>query len=166
VSATRLRQLERDDLDMLRAWRNDEGTRRHLFTRHEIGPAEHLAWFEIASADAARHLLMFELEGVPSGFVNIGPVLAGGIAAWGFYAAPGAPRGTGSQLGRAAVDYAFGTLGLYKLVGEVLAENTASLAFHERLGFQREAVLPRQHFDGERYHDVVRYGLLRPEAGA
>jgi len=166
VSNASLRRLERADLEMLRAWRNDEGTRRFLFTRHEIDPAEHLAWFEATDADPARHLLVFELDGVPSGFVSIGPVRAGGIADWGFYAAPGAPRGTGSQLGRAAVDHAFGTLGLHKLCGEALAENAASIAFHERLGFAREGVLVQQHFDGEGYHDIVRYGLLRPGTGA
>jgi len=166
MSGARLRRLQRGDLDMLRAWRNDEGTRRFLFTRHQIGPAEHLAWFEAADADPQRHLLVFELDGVPSGFVNIGPVRAGGIADWGFYAAPGAPRGTGAQLGRAAVEHAFGALGLHKLIGESLADNAASLAFHERLGFVREGVLAQQHFDGERYHDVVRYGLLRPGAAA
>ncbi len=47
----------------------------------------------------------------------------------------------------------------------MLASNTASLAFHRRLGFTEEGVLRQQHrgADGAHYHDVHCFGLLRAD---
>ena len=55
--------------------------------------------------------------------------------------------------------------GLWGVCGQVLASNTASLAFHRRLGFAEEGVLRQQHrsADGAHYHDVLCFGLLRAD---
>jgi len=83
-----------------------------------------------------------------------------GLGEWGFYVAPDAAKGTGRALGVAALRYAFETLSLRKLCGEVIATNVRSLRFHEKLGFQREGVLREQHFDGKNHLDVHYFGLL------
>jgi RimJ/RimL family protein N-acetyltransferase len=44
-----------------------------------------------------------------------------------------------------------------------LAYNARSIQFHKTLGFQQEAILRDQHFDGERYHHVIGFGLLGHE---
>lgn len=157
--AAELRPMAAGDLERVLAWRNHEDTRRYMYSSRPIGPDEHRQWFERTSADPSRHVLILEVDGVPSGFVNIGPVQTGGVAEWGFYAAPGAPRGTGRILGEAALEFAFRTLGLRKLCGEVIAGNQASRDFHLSLGFRQEGVLIGQHFDGILYQDVVLFGL-------
>lgn len=154
-----LRPLAEADLDMLLDWRNSEEVRRFMYSSHPIAHDEHRRWFEAIRKDQRRHPLIFEREGVPSGFVNLGPVQAGGIADWGFYAAPGAPRGTGRMLGTAALTHAFDDLALHKVCGEALGFNEASRRFHLSLGFRQEGVLVEQHFDGKAYHDVVRFGM-------
>lgn len=155
--------MQEADLPLVLAWRNHADVRRWMFTTHEIGIDEHRRWFQTVGNDPARHPMIFEMDGKPEGFVQIGPVAAGGIAAWGFYLAPDAPKGRGRALGEAALELAFGELGLHKLCGEVLAFNEASLKFHRQLGFREEGVLAEQHFDAGRYHDVVRFGLLASE---
>lgn len=162
-TAGRVRPMTAQDLERVLEWRNHPEVRRYMFTRHEIAPAEHAAWFERASRDASRHLLVFEADGVPMGFVNFHAPGAGGIADWGFYLAPDAPRGTGRKLGHAALGHAFGVAGLHKVCGEALAFNERSIRFHLNMGFVQEGVLRDQHFDGEQYHSVVRFGLLRQE---
>ncbi|TDR57254.1 UDP-4-amino-4,6-dideoxy-N-acetyl-beta-L-altrosamine N-acetyltransferase [Halomonas ventosae] len=162
--ATTLRPLQEADLAQLRHWRNHPEVRRYMYTRHEIGEAEHRAWFQRAQVDPHRHLLLAEREAQPFGFVNIQLEDAEAQrATWGFYLAPYAPRGSGQALGRAALAHAFGDLGLHKLCGDALAGNERSLRFHERLGFTREAHLRDHHFDGHTYHDVIGFGLLRSE---
>ncbi len=158
-----LRHMGVADIETVLAWRNHPEVRRYMFTQHEIGLEEHTRWFERASQDSSRHLLIFENQGIASGFINIHQVAPGGIANWGFYAAPDAPRGTGRQLGHAALKYAFTAVGYTKLCAQALSYNERSIRFHQNLGFKQEGVLRQQHFDGQRYHDVVCFGLLANE---
>jgi UDP-4-amino-4,6-dideoxy-N-acetyl-beta-L-altrosamine N-acetyltransferase len=149
-----------EDLERVLGWRNHEEVRRYMYTQHEISLVEHTRWFERASLDTSRHLLVFESDAVPLGFINIHEIAIGGVADWGFYAAPDAPKGTGRQLGQAALRYAFNHAGLHKICGQAIAYNERSIKFHLNLGFQQEGILREQHFDGQRYHDVVCFGLL------
>lgn len=144
-----LRRMAAADVERVRAWRNDESVRHHMFSRTEISPGESREWFERMSREADRHLMIFESGREPLGFVNIGPTDAVQHARWGFYVAPGAPKGTGKQLGRAALRFAFGPAELRCLCGEVLADNAASIGFHRSLGFtQRGEPTQRTLADG------------------
>lgn len=158
-----LRPLMAADLARVRGWRNDPEVRRYMYTQWEISTEEHAAWFASLQGEPARQALIFEREGQPLGFVQMFPCRPGGIADWGFYLAPDAPRGTGMALGAAALRHAFAEVALHKLCGEVLAFNARSLAYHERLGFLREGCLRQQFHDGCTYHDVIRFGLLNSE---
>lgn len=155
-----IRPMLTSDLEQVLAWRNHADVRRYMYTQHEISLEEHTAWFQLASADSTRHLLIFECEGSAQGFINLQTIARGGIAKWGFYAAPNAARGTGRQLGRCLLRHAFEKLKLHKICGEALAFNERSIQFHLRLGFQQEGILRDQHFDGTKYHAVVCFGLL------
>ncbi|QEA40911.1 UDP-4-amino-4,6-dideoxy-N-acetyl-beta-L-altrosamine N-acetyltransferase [Pistricoccus aurantiacus] len=155
--------MRANDLERVLAWRNHPEVRRYMYTRHEIRLDEHRQWFERASQDPAKHLLIFAVAGTPTGFVNITQHQQGPIADWGFYLAPEAPRGTGRQLGQSALTFAFGELGLHKLCGQALAFNERSIRFHRRLGFQQEGLLRDQYFDGEQFHSMVCFGLLHHE---
>ena len=160
---SRIRPMTHADLKQVLAWRNDPVVRRYMYTQHEISLDEHVRWFERASQDANRYLLVFENDGVPLGFINIHQITIGGVADWGFYAAPDAPKGTGRQLGKAVQYYVFVQAGLHKLCGQALVYNGSPRLLHQGLGVQQEGVLREQHFDGQNYHDVVCFGLLASE---
>lgn len=151
------------DLERVLAWRNHPDVRRYMYTQREITPDEHRRWFERAFADPKKHLLVFEMNHEPLGFVKFSEAGDAGVADWGFYAAPDAPKGSGRQLGHAALDHAFSQLKLHKICGQALAYNERSIQFHQSLGFQQEGILRDQHFDGERYHHVICFGLLCDE---
>lgn len=160
----RLRAMQEFDLERVLAWRNHPEIRRHMYTRQPIPLEEHRAWFERARKDAQRHLLIYEQNQDPSGFVNLAiEDEQECIAVWGFYLAPEAPRGSGRVLGECTLHYAFNVLGLRKLYGEVLAGNRRSQRFHQQLGFRHEATLRAHFYDGSTYHDVIRFGLLAEE---
>lgn len=158
-----LRRMGIADLETVLAWRNHPDVRRYMYTQHEIGLDEHARWFERVSQDTSHHVLIFENQGIALGFINIQQIAPGGIADWGFFAAPDAPKGTGRQLGRAALQYAFGTAGYVKLCAQALIYNERSIRYHQNMGFQQEGILRQQHFDGQHYHDVVCFGLLANE---
>lgn len=158
-----IRHMVHADLERVLAWRNHPDVRRFMYTQHEITLDEHQRWFERTLPDPKKHLLVFEVNQQPQGFVNFSEVENGGIADWGFYAAPDASKGSGRQLGRAALNHAFTQLKLHKVCGEALAYNERSIQFHQSLGFKQEGILRDQHFDGERYHNVISMGLLSNE---
>lgn len=158
-----IRPMREGDLGQVLAWRNHPEVRRYMYTQHEISLEEHARWFARVSQDPQRNLLVFEINTTPVGFINIHQISIGGIAEWGFYAAPDAPKGTGRALGQAALKYAFEAAALHKLCAQALAFNERSIRFHLNLGFQREGVLRQQHFDGQQYHDVFCFGLLASE---
>lgn len=155
-----IRPMTRDDLKMVLAWRNHVDVRQYMYTKHEISLEEHLQWFELVSRDDQRHLLIYEHNLLPLGFINIKKIAPGGIANWGFYAAPGVPKGVGAELGNSALRYAFVNLGLHKVCGQVLVSNGKSIRFHLKLGFLEEGILRQHHFDGQSYQDVLNFGLL------
>lgn len=159
-----VRPMEAADLDLVLLWRNHPDVRRWMYTTHEIGLEEHHRWFEGASKDPDRALLVYELDGRPTGFVNLGRIKGTDVAEWGFYLAPDAPAGAGAGLGAAALEHAFLVLGLHKVSGHALATNERSLRFHQRLGFRDEGVRRDHHLaaDGVR-HSVACFGLLRHE---
>lgn len=159
----KIRQMTNADLEQVLAWRNDTKVRRYMLTQHEISLAEHRQWFERTSQESMRRLLIVEEHGLALGFVHFTGVAPGGVADWGFYAAPDAPTGSGRKLGVTALDFAFGALELHKVCGQALDFNEASARFHRELGFRQEGVLRQQHRIDGTYHDLICFGLLCDE---
>jgi UDP-4-amino-4,6-dideoxy-N-acetyl-beta-L-altrosamine N-acetyltransferase len=155
--------MNRVDLAMVLRWRNHPDVRLRMFDQHEIEPDEHRKWFERQATDPCRTLLIYEADDTPSGFVGLTRGRNRLLANWGFYAAPGAPKGCGRAMCALALDHAFGGLGLHKVCGETIAGNQRSIDLHLALGFRQEGVLRDQHFDGQHHHAVLCFGLLAPE---
>lgn len=160
---SQIRPMVHADLERVLAWRNHPDVRRYMYTQHEITLDEHQSWFERTLPNPKRQLLIFEVHQQPLGYVNFHETENGGIADWGFYLAPEAPKGSGRQLGRAALNHAFTQLNLHKICGQALAYNDRSIQLHQSLGFEQEGTLRDQHFDGECYHHVICFGLLAHE---
>lgn len=159
----RVRDAREDDLPMLLAWRNHPQVRSFMLSRHEIDLDEHRAWFEKASQDTTRRLLIVNDEDGPIGFVQFADVIRGGISDWGFYARPDAPKGTGRTIGGAALDHAFHALGVHKVCGQAVTSNKASIALHRALGFVEEGVLRDQKLIDGAYHSLICFGLMAHE---
>jgi UDP-4-amino-4,6-dideoxy-N-acetyl-beta-L-altrosamine N-acetyltransferase len=158
--ACTVRALTEDDLPMVLVWRNHPAVRSYMLTQHEISLEEHRNWFAHVKEDKTRQQLIV-LDGAdPLGFVQFNPVCQGGIADWGFYARPDAPKGSGSKLGQAALAHAFEKLGLHKVGGQAIECNVASIAFHQKLGFTEEGRLREQQRIANRYHTLFCFGLL------
>jgi RimJ/RimL family protein N-acetyltransferase len=134
-----------------------------MFTQHEISLEEHRNWFAKISLDTSRCLLVVEEERQAIGYVQFSQVSDGGIADWGFYLRPNAPKGTGRKLGTLALNHAFGPLKLHKVCGQAIAINQASIVFHQRLGFVQEGVLRDQQRIEGAYHSLHCFGLLSIE---
>lgn len=162
-SKCQVRPMTEYDLERVLEWRNHPDIRRYMYTQHEITLLEHTNWFKKTIKKPNQHLLIFELNGIPTGFVNISGTENDSVAEWGFYVAPNSEKGTGRQLGKAILNYAFEVLKLHKICGQALAYNLPSINFHTSLGFTQEGLLRDHHFNGQSYNDIVHFGLLANE---
>ena len=115
MSSGRLRLMRSGELARVLNWRNHPDVRRFMYTSHEISPEEHEQWFARNNETPGVWLLIYEIDKVPLGFVNISSTRCAEVADWGFYLAPDSEPGTGRSLGEAALTYAFEELELHKL---------------------------------------------------
>ena len=157
----RLRPMTTADLESVLELRNHPEIRRYMLTQHEISIEEHFTWFKRALQNPGIELLFFELEKKCCGFVQFKETNYPGVVDWGFYADPDSPKGTGRKLGLAALHHAFEEKELHKICGQAFHWNQPSIEFHKSLGFSQEGILRDQHFDGETYHDLICFGMLK-----
>lgn len=157
------RRMSENDLEYVLAWRNHPDIRRFMLSQHEITIAEHRAWFDRASREVTRALLVIEEHGQPRGCVIFSGVQKNAIAEWSFYSAPGNPAGSGTRICSAALGFAFSELELHKVAGQVLDFNLASICVHQRLGFTQEGNLREHCLINGVHHDLLCFGVLRAE---
>lgn len=159
-----LRDIHADELKLMLSWRNAPAVRANMYTRHEISLKEHLAWWERVANRADQKYFMYEIEGKPTGIVAFNEInISDAISSWAFYAAPDAPKGTGSKMEFLALDYAFDKMCLHKLSCEVLAFNSAVIKLHQKFNFQVEGILREHHRVESKFVDVYRLGILDRE---
>lgn len=135
-----LRDAEDADRDRVLGWRNHPQVRERSFTSHRISAEEHARWWRAVAEDPDRKLKIFEWNERPSGVVTY-ELEDDGSALWGFYLDVEGLEERAELLPawfaifEEGIDYAFETLGVGRLHGEVLTDNTAVLRLHERFGF-------------------------------
>ena len=72
-------------------------------------------------------------------------------------------KGYGREAMELALRFAFYELNLYRVQLTVFGYNHRAIALYEKIGFTREGVYREcLHRDGQR-HDMILYGILRPE---
>lgn len=157
------RRMSENDLVHILRWRNHHDIRRFMLSQHEITLSEHRVWFDRASRDETRALLVIEEHGQPLGCVIFSGVQKNATADWSFYSAPGSPAGTGTRICSTALDCAFSELGVHKVAGQVLEFNHASIRVHQRLGFSQEGNMREHSLINGIHHNLLSFGILSSE---
>ena len=157
-----LRTISDKDLADVLIWRNNESVRKNMYTDHIISEEEHREWYEKASVDPTRRLLICEEAGESLGFVSFYDISPrDNTATWAFFSANPHQRGVGSKMEIAALDYAFFELKLEKLSCEVLSFNHPVISFHRKHGFQIEGIFVGQYVRGTDRFDIFRLAIFR-----
>ena len=159
-----LSAINSENLELMLSWRNAPNVRANMYTRHEISPTEHLEWWERIKERRDQQYFMYVFQSTPLGVVAFNGIdFHSRNSSWAFYAAPDAPKGTGSRMEFIALDHAFQAMGLHKLHCEVLAFNKPVIRLHQKFGFKIEGILREQHRVEESFIDIFRLGLLSSE---
>lgn len=156
-----LRPLADADLQMVLKWRNRPAVRANMYTQHEITLAEHTAWWTRTKDRKSDRYFIFESASQPCGLVSFNELnLDTKTSFWAFYAAPDAPKGSGTRMEFLALDYYFQALQMRKLSCEVLAFNKPVLNLHRKFGFQQEGCFTQHALVDGSYIDVHRLALF------
>lgn len=141
-----LRPATDEDREPVRSWRNHPEVRAVSLTQHEIGPAEHAAWWQRVAADRTRTVLIYERGGIPAGVVSLWDIdWDAGTLWWGYYLDNAGLTARGEllpawiQIQRDALTYvdALRDKGrrITVMEAEVLDANEAVRSFNRRQGF-------------------------------
>lgn len=111
-----------------------------MYADHVISVEEHQRWLQGLDGDDRREIfVILGASGEVTGLASLTEIdRTHRKADWGFYMSPSAPAGLGSAVLSQVIGYAFGSLGLEKINGEVIEGNAASLGVHHKLLFQDE----------------------------
>lgn len=159
-----LRDIKKEELDLMLAWRNEPKIRNNMYTQHVISQEEHYSWWACIQSRQDQVYFMYEYKGQSCGIASFNNLdLTNKNSAWAFYSSPSAPRGTGVRMEYLMLEQAFIKLNLHKLYCEVLSFNKPVISLHQKFGFEVEGVFREQHIiDGE-YIDIHRLAMFKDQ---
>jgi UDP-4-amino-4,6-dideoxy-N-acetyl-beta-L-altrosamine N-acetyltransferase len=160
----RMRDVQSEDKEMIRQWRNKPEVAEYMYTDHYITHEEHDRWFERISDDASCRYWIIVCDDIDVGLVNLYDVDEKNQRCyWAFYVADPSARGkgVGSFVEHFVLSYVFEELGLNKLCCEVLGFNEPVVNMHKGFGFQQEGLFRDHIIKGGKPYDVVALAMLR-----
>ena len=175
----RLRQIEEEDLEQLRDWRNGAWLRPYVREYRLLNMVNQREWFQHIST--SRDVEMFGIQvttdeqPVIDDFAHLTTRLAGvcGLTSinWvnrtaevSLYVTPSAQhQGVATETLRRLERIALDDFNLQRLWAEIYQYNDASIYLFEEAGFELEGTLQRHVFKGGTYWSSLMYGKLRCE---
>jgi UDP-4-amino-4,6-dideoxy-N-acetyl-beta-L-altrosamine N-acetyltransferase len=161
-----LNPLTREDLELVRAWRNSPEVSAYMYTDQEITREQQASWFERIKDDTRSKYWIITYGEKKVGLVSltdISSVLQS--CSWAFYLGDTSIRGAGIGLKTEynVLRYVFEELKLNKLRCEVFVFNDKVIRMHEKIGFRREAYFREHCPKNGKFEDVVGLAMLRSE---
>jgi RimJ/RimL family protein N-acetyltransferase len=169
----RLRAVEPEDAEAFFDWNCSSETARLLdFLWPPTSLAAARAWTQRVATgeikDDRYHLVMEDRDGKAVGMISTHATNRRvGSFSYGLTVEEGARRqGFASEAIILLLRYFFEELRYQKATATVYECNPASIALHEKLGFQLEGQVRRMVYTGGRYYDELYYGMTREEFAA
>lgn len=155
--------LNLEQREMVRRWRNHPTVRQWMYSDHEISQSEHYHFIQrLAESQRDFYYLLYSREQA------IGVLCLNRVdfrncnAYFGIYANPEERiHRAGVLLEKAALHLAFDIAQLHTLKLEVIEDNERALNFYRRMGFQEEGRLKEFVFKDNQWKDVVVMGMIK-----
>ena len=157
--------LDASEVMKVREIRNQVGVRKNMYTDHEIGLDEHLAWIEgLRSSNTSDFFAVYKAGELVGGAGISAINQAHKRADWAFYLSENwQGKGVGASVEYHFINHCFDAYDLHKLNCEVLVFNAPVIRMHQKFGFQIEGTRRAHIFRDGQYHDAVLLGITRPE---
>jgi UDP-4-amino-4,6-dideoxy-N-acetyl-beta-L-altrosamine N-acetyltransferase len=156
--------LNDDDKEMIRNWRNHEDVRKWMYSNHLISTEEHAMFMAgVINDNKNSYWLARNKNGECIGVISLNRLdFNNENAYFGIYANPDCKmQGVGHTLIDCLKKLAFHTANLHTLKLEVIEANEQAVNFYERSGFSREGRLKECILKGGKRQDVLVMGIMR-----
>jgi RimJ/RimL family protein N-acetyltransferase len=170
MASIRLRAFERDDLEQVIRWVNDESITRNLSDAfiYPVSRSDEMKWLEsVALANHREKVFAIVKEtGELIGSVGLHNlnwverkgelgILIGEKSCWG--------KGYGKEAILAILHIAFNRMNLHRVYLRVFENNERAIRLYEKCGFRREGLLREDHYYAGEYFNTLVMGILRDE---
>lgn len=162
----KLVKLQKEDLELVRAWRNLDEVSKYMYTSSIISEQDQINWFEKVNNDSTCRYWIIEYDGKKLGLASVYAINSlYDSCTWAFYLGDSSVRGAGigSKVEYNMLQFVFETLKLNKLNCTVFPFNESVIKMHESFGFRREAFFRQHVLKDQKYYDVVGLALLKSE---
>jgi ribosomal-protein-alanine N-acetyltransferase len=163
-----LRAFELSDLMLLNAWHNDANINALTGGQQYFVSSEYdKKWIEDKIFNNQKHVYcMICNTSWAVGYISLTDInWVNRTANWGGVIIDPQHRekGAATQAALQMLEYGFFELGLQKITGKWLIENTVSIFMAKILGFVQEGVLRKDVFKGGQFHDIIIMSMLKEE---
>lgn len=139
-----LKRVVRDDLEMLREWRNHDKIKAFMLSQENISAEQQVAWFEKIqqSNNQAHYVIYYKDEAIGSAnirAVNTDNLQTASVIEPGLYIFADQYRSNLLAFAPTLLlnDYCFNELQIEYLQAVVKADNHAALSYNQKLGYRR-----------------------------
>ncbi len=163
----RLRALEPEDMEALRATVNDPEIERMVGGwSFPVSKQQQMDWYNRTISDPNNHRFAIDFEGSFMGISTLTDIDWKNRSAFhGIKLTNDAPKGQGFGFDAVAavMKYAFEELQLYRLYSRILEYNIPSQKLYAKCGWIKEGAYRQSVFKDNAYHDESLIAILRPE---
>jgi len=135
----------------------------YFFSSNRISLEAHLDWYHGVLLDDSQEFFVIEADGDLVGTISLMNIdRHHKRAEYGRFliAEDYRSMGHGKEALTALLKYAFGTLSLHKVYGDILNTNVAAITLDERLGFEQEGIFFDHVWKDGRFQHVVRMAVF------
>ena len=155
-----LRPMTEEDTDLIVAWRNSDGVRKHFIYQAMFTKEGHLNWLktQVETGKAAQMIICESDTDKPLGSVYIRDIdREHRKGEYGIFIGEDTARGRGigTATAKLMIQYAFEELVLHRLFLRVYADNLRAVRSYEKAGFVREAYLKDDVYVNGAFRDIV-----------
>jgi len=155
-----LREIEKEDLDLIVKWRNDFEILGWLFSYLPLSKAKQKKWYEKYLEDHTQQIFIIELkkEKKPVGTIGLTDIdyknqkgeltIIIGEKKY-------RQQGLGKEALKLLVNFAFKEMNLRKIKALVFSDNEKAIKLYEKCGFKEEGILREEIFKNGKFKDIT-----------
>lgn len=165
-----LRPITLQDTDLIVAWRNSEGVRKHFIYQAPFTREGHENWIRnmVETGKVIQMIICNMSDDMPLGSVYVRDIdRQHSKAEYGMFVGEESARGrgVGTAAAKLMLDYCFREEKLHRVYMRVFAANERSIRSCEKAGFVREGLLRDDVCIDGQYRDIIWMAALNPDAG-
>ena len=158
--------LSKNEIEIVRKWRNNRKVRKWMYNDHIISPLEHAKFiFSLKNSKNKFYWLVKKNNNSLIGVLYLTDVnWKHKRSFFGLYANPDDIRipNKGKILVSLAIEIVFNILDFHTLKLEVLEENIKAISLYKKFGFTLEGILKDFEFKDNKWHNVLIMGKINP----